>query len=88
MIEAVNKAIKHQFLYQHEIANSNQLHEILDQSVSIYNDIRPQMSLGGNTPEETFHGITIDFSKYSQDFNEHKAYRRQQNKKNTCKMCL
>ena len=46
------------------------------------------MSLGGNTPVETFNGIPIDFSKYSQGFNEHKAYRRQQNKKNACKMCM
>jgi putative transposase len=88
MIEALNKVIKHQFLYPHQIANSNQLHNILKESVSLYNEIRPQMSLGGNTPVETFHGITIDFSKYSQHFNEHRAYRRQQNKKNTCNGCL
>ncbi|WP_430413048.1 hypothetical protein [Kordia sp.] len=88
MVEALNKVIKHQFLYPHQIANSNLLYNILKESVSLYNEIRPQMSLGGNTPQETFHGITIDFSKYSQDFNEHKVYRRHQNKKNTCKMCL
>ncbi|MEM6720016.1 MAG: DDE-type integrase/transposase/recombinase [Bacteroidota bacterium] len=88
MIEAVNKVIKHQFLFPQNIENSNQLHNFLKQSVSVYNNIRPQMSLGGNTPGETFHGTAIDFSKYSQNFNEHKAYRRQQNKKNTCKMCL
>ncbi len=88
MIEALNKVIKHQFLYPHEIANSNQLHKILEQSISTYNEIRPQMSLDGNTPEETFNGVLIDFSKYSQDFKEHKSYRRQQNKNNACKMCL
>lgn len=88
MIEAVNKVVKHQFLFPQNIENSNQLHNFLRKSVFEYNIIRPQMSLGGNTPVETFHGIAIDFSKYSQDFKEHKAYRRQQNKYNSCKMCL
>lgn len=43
------------------------------------------MSLGGNTPQETCNGLSIDFSRYSKGFNEHKAYRIQQNKKNICK---
>ena len=46
------------------------------------------MSLGGNTPIETFNGITIDISKYTQNFNEHKALRRQLNKQNICRVCL
>ena len=46
------------------------------------------MSLGGNTPKETFNGISIDISKYTRYFNEQKALRRQLNKKNICKRCL
>ena len=88
MVEALNKTIKHQFLFPRPIANRNQLDLVLETSVSIYNTIRPQMSLGGNTPQETFNGLPIDFSRYSHKFNEHKAYRRQQNKKNSCKVCL
>lgn len=88
MVEALNKTIKHQFLFHKMIENSTQLNLALQTSVPIYNIIRPQMPLGGNTPQETFNGVSIDFSRYSQDFNEHKVYRRQQNKKNSCKICL
>ena len=88
MVEALNKVIKHQFLFPKAIANGNILHKVLGQSVPIYNDIRPQMSLGGNTPIETFNGMTIDISKYTQNFNEHKALRRQLNKQNISKVCL
>ncbi|WP_298900943.1 DDE-type integrase/transposase/recombinase [uncultured Psychroserpens sp.] len=88
MVEALNKVIKHQFLFPKDIANSNQLNKILNKSVEIYNHIRPQMSLGGNSPQETFNGITIDISKYTQNFNEHKTLRRQLNKKNICNVCL
>ncbi|CAM1371643.1 conserved hypothetical protein [Tenacibaculum litopenaei] len=88
MIEALNKEIKHQFLFPKTIDNENQFREILEQSVEVYNNIRPQMNLGGNTPIETFNGMTIDISKYTQNFNEHKALRRQLNKQNICKVCL
>ena len=46
------------------------------------------MSLGGNTPLETFMGMEIDISKYTRNFNEQKALRRQLNKKTICKRCL
>ena len=88
MVEALNKVIKHQFLFPKNINNSNQLSKILSQSVEIYNEQRPQMSLGGNTPIETFNRSSIDISKYTQNFNAHKALRRQLNKKNACKVCL
>ena len=88
MVESINKVIKHQFLFPKTIANENQLHKTLEQSVEIYNTIRPQKSLGGNTPAETFNGITIDISKYMQNFNEHKVLRRHLNNKNRCKTCL
>lgn len=88
MVEALNKVIKHQFLFPKEIANGNQLDNALEKSVPIYNKIRPQMSLGGNTPIETFNNLPIDISRYTHNFKEHKALRRQQNKKNICKVCL
>jgi putative transposase len=88
MVEALNKTIKHQFLFPQTIENRAQLNVALEKCVPIYNTIRPQMSLGGNTPQETFNGLSIDFYRYSQNFNEHKVYRRQQNKKNICSICL
>jgi len=88
MVEALNKVIKHQFLFPKDIANGGQLDNVLEKTVPIYNDIRPQMSLGGNTPIETFNDLSIDISRYTHNFKEHKALRRQLNKKNICKVCL
>ncbi len=57
-------------------------------TVSIYNTVRPQMSLGGNTPKESFGGQCIDISKYTNNFKEQKVVRIQQNKKSACKVCF
>ncbi len=88
MVKAINKVIKHQFLFPKEITNQEKLYKTLKEVVKIYNTIRPQMSLGGNTPKETFNGITIDISKYTKNFNEHTTQRRELNKQNRCKVCL
>lgn len=45
------------------------------------------MSLGGNTPEETFTGVSIDISKYT-SFKDQKQLRLILNKKIVCKVCL
>ena len=87
MIEALNKTIKHQFLYHHQITNREQLNRILKEAVLIYNAERPQMSLGGNTPIETFNGQTIDLSTYTNRFKAQKALRKQQNKQYPCTIC-
>jgi len=87
MIEAINKIIKHQFLYPKEIEDKKQLGNILDETIIIYNSIRPQMSLDGNTPTETFNGKVVGFSVYSKNFPSQKTIRIQQNKKTNCTKC-
>jgi len=47
----------------------------------------PQMSLGGNTPFETYNGLSINLSRYTLSFNEQKELRIKQNKRNPCKVC-
>jgi putative transposase len=88
IIEAINKIIKHQFLYPKEIENGNQLANIMTDTISIYNTVRPQMSLGGNTPQETFDGLSIDISRHTRNFNEQRAIRTQKNRKSACKVCF
>jgi putative transposase len=88
MIEAVNKIIKHQFLYPKEVASGKRLTDIMEETVSVYNTIRTQMSLGGNTPEETQNGLSIDLSKYTKGYKEQKALRNQLNQQNVCKVCF
>ncbi|WP_431167670.1 DDE-type integrase/transposase/recombinase [Tenacibaculum halocynthiae] len=87
MIEAINKIIKHQFLHHKEIPDKTRLETIFQETVSIYNTIRPQMSLDGNMPIQTFKGKPIDFSAYSQKFNTQKAIRISQNTKSKCTKC-
>tara|TARA_R110002096_G_scaffold433905_1_gene654074 strand:+ start:407 stop:1687 length:1281 start_codon:yes stop_codon:yes gene_type:complete len=88
MIEAVNKIIKHQFLHHKEINNGNQLINAMAETIPIYNTMRPQMSLDGNTPEETFGGLSIDMSRYTHNFNEQKQLRLTKNKKSNCNVCF
>lgn len=88
MIEAINKIIKHQFLFPKELANGNQLTKLIAETIPIYNTIRPQMSLGGNTPQETFNGLSIDISRYTHNFKEQKTIRIKLNRKNACNICI
>ncbi len=87
-IEALNKVIKYQFLFPKQIYSRTQLLNILEESVTTYNKIKPQKSLGGNTPFETFNGVPINFSTYIIHFKQQKAIRILQNTKNACKQCL
>ena len=48
------KIIKHQFLLPQNLANKEQLETVLKIDVETYNCMRPQLSLYGNTPSETF----------------------------------
>lgn len=86
MVEALNKTIKNQFLYPKQLSSEIQLIKVLRETVSIYNTIRPQMSLGGNTPFETLIGVPIDFSIYKKYFVQQKVTRLAQNKENICKV--
>jgi len=80
MVEALNKVMKHQFLYPLLISSSKSLIDHLEKVVETYNTKRPQFSLGGNTPTETYDGLAIDFSRYTHNFKEQKSIRKQTNK--------
>lgn len=88
MIEAFNKTLKYEFLFSKPINSGTGLIKIIDESIPIYNNHRPQWSLKGNTPNETFLKTPIDFSKYSISFGKQKTKRLAQNKENSCRACL
>jgi hypothetical protein len=71
-IEAFNKIIKHQFLLPQNLINREQLVTALAINMQTYNAIRPQLSLHGNTPAETFNGKTIDLKNYKSHFEAQK----------------
>ena len=86
-IEAFNKIIKHQFLLPLYLENRKQLINALAEDISTYNTIRPQLSLQGNTPEETFEGKPMDMNHYKTHFESQKILRITQNQQNRCKGC-
>ncbi|MDI6033712.1 DDE-type integrase/transposase/recombinase [Flavobacterium sp. LB2P84] len=86
-IEAFNKIIKHQFLLPQNLCNRKQLETALVSDVLIYNTIRPQLSLQGNTPQETFLGKLLALKSYRTHFPEHKILRISENQQNSCKGC-
>lgn len=86
-IEAFNKIIKHQFLLPQNLEDRKQLINALAEDVPIYNTIRPQYSLKGNTPEETFSGKPLDINHYKTHFDSQKTLRITQNQQNRCNTC-
>jgi putative transposase len=88
MIEAFNKTLKYEFLYPKTINTGTGLKKVIDKAIPTYNNHRPQWSLGGNTPSETFSGIPMDFSKYKTSFEGQKAIRLAQNKETSCRTCF
>lgn len=86
-IEALNKILKHQFLYPRGINYKSALDVAMEESVSIYNAVRPQLGLKGNTPNETFDGIPMNYHKFTIGFKEKKLYRIAQNQKSSCQVC-
>jgi putative transposase len=86
-IEAFNKIIKHQFLLPRNLENLEQLNNALAEDVRTYNMIRPQFSLEGNTPAETFAGKIIDLKSYKAHFEEQKRGTVLLNQQNKCKNC-
>ncbi|WP_348800600.1 DDE-type integrase/transposase/recombinase [Flavobacterium adhaerens] len=87
-IEAFNKIIKHQFLLPRNLENRKQLIGALAEDVTTYNTIRPQFSLQGNTPEETFGGKRIAISDYKAHFAVQKSRRITINQQKKCKNCM
>jgi hypothetical protein len=67
--------------------NWKQLEIALMVDVLTYNTIRPQLSLQGNTIQETFLGKLVALKSYKTHFPEHKILRISQNQQNSCKGC-
>jgi putative transposase len=86
-IEAFNKIMKHQFLLPKNLENRKQVIRALTEDVPTYNAVRPQFSLKGNTPEETFEGKCISISHYKSHFMEQKLQRIKTNQQNKCNKC-
>ena len=79
--------MKHQFLLPRELYCLQQLLLALEKDVDIYNNYRPQFSLQGNTPTETYAGKDLAIQNYKTHFAQQKVDRITQNKQKTCTVC-
>ncbi|WP_395060373.1 DDE-type integrase/transposase/recombinase [Flavobacterium sp.] len=87
-IEAVNKTLKYQYFYKPHLLTSSLFLKELPFSINNYCTVRPQHSLRGNTPFETYHGKGIAVSQYNSHFEGQKQLRKTQNHLNRCKKCM
>jgi hypothetical protein len=86
MIEAINKRIKYDFLYRHELLDFNHVERFLETAVETYNN-RPHTALFGLTPYEVFHGKIPDKNLFKSQQEQAKLLRIAENKALACDNC-
>ena len=86
MIEAVNKRMKYDFLFRHELIDFAHTQRFLEKAVELYNS-RPHASLSGFTPYEVFNGAKPDKSRFKDQIELAKIRRKAENKALTCDNC-
>jgi hypothetical protein len=86
MIEAINKRMKYDFLYRHELLDFNHVERFLETAVEIYNN-RPHTALFGLTPYEVFHGKIPDKNIFKSQQEQAKLLRIAENKALACNNC-
>jgi len=86
MVEAVNKVVKYQFLFHHDIADFNALERYLVFVVPDYNN-RPHSGLGGCTPKQIMTGQYPDYDIIAAQMKMARIKRIEQNRKAGCGVC-
>lgn len=87
MIESVNKVLKYQWLYRHDISHIVALRNHLDRYVPIYNDVRPHYVHRGLTPTEVHNGEVVCPGLFTGHFAEARARRIAENRIESCPIC-
>ena len=86
MIEAVNKRMKYDFLFRHQLLDFEHTQRYLETAVEQYNN-RPHSALFGFTPSEVFHGKIPDKAFFKPQMNLAKALRKAENQALSCDNC-
>ena len=86
MVEAVNKRIKYDFLFRHQLLDFEHTQRFLEKAVEQYNN-RPHSSLYGFTPLEVFNGLKPDKYFYKPQMELAKTLRKAENKALSCDNC-
>ena len=81
IVEAQNKIIKYRYLFKHDFKDIHELRSLLDWIIEDYQYKRPHHSLKGLTPHEALTGILLPKDQWTQQIQEAKRIRLQQNAK-------
>ncbi len=83
MIEAANKKLKYQFLYQYDINDFEHLQKLLPDIQQQFNEI-PLLSLSAYTPNEVMAGKIPDKKRFAAEINKAAHTRKQHNRQFNC----
>ena len=86
MVEAVNKQMKYNFLFRHQLFDIEHTQRFLETAVEQYNN-RPHSALYGFTPIEVFNGAKPDKYFFKPQMEEAKMLRKAENKMLSCDSC-
>ena len=86
MVEAVNKRMKYDFLFRHQLLDFEHTQRFLEIAVEQYNH-RPHSALFGLTPHEVFHGRAPDKTLFKPQITQAKLLRKAENKALSCDSC-
>lgn len=87
-IEAINKILKYETIFLHDLNSQNDLEKLLDIAIPIYNNERPNKS--GNyllTPKQVYNGQIVRKEEVKERMNEAKRERILYNKTHLCDIC-
>jgi len=86
MIEAVNKQMKYNFLFRHQLLDFEHTQRFLETAVEQYNN-RPHSALFGLTPQEVFNGRMPDKTLFKSQIEQAKILRKAENQALSCDSC-
>ena len=87
LVESVNKVVKYQSLYLHDITNVTKLREHLKDWIPVYNNERPRSFLAPLTPKEVHEGQIPDTSVFREQITDGRRERTEANKREACPVC-
>ena len=86
MVEAVNKCMKYDFLFRHQLLDFEHTQRFLEIAVEQYNN-RPHSALYGFTPQEVFNGAKPNKYFFAPQKQQAKLLRKAENKALSCDSC-
>jgi transposase InsO family protein len=87
MVESINKIVKYQSLYLHDLPDVAAVHGHLEKWIPIYNTERPHCALGYLTPQEAHEGAIADPTRFVDQMRSARLARAAANRTTPCPIC-